>query len=156
MNRVHCNWRNPYYINKLIVTQRFICGRKSHSNWSDLFCKFDMPCVNRTVFIFDGNQVNPAVEVRHVERRSLIGENHHFRKIGSIAGDRNECPVAILRRVKRNGVAIRRKHRINRRHDAARTLNRHFLFQINGRGFRSFPICIRFKANSGSDAAQHK
>ena len=61
-----------------------------------------MPCVNRTVFIFDGNQVNPAVEVRHVERRSLIGENHHFRKIGSIAGDRNECPVAILRRVKRN------------------------------------------------------
>lgn len=115
-----------------------------------------MPCVNRTVFIFDGNQINPAVEIRHVECRSLIGEIHHFRKIGSIAGDRNECPVAILRRVERNGVAIRRKHRINRRHDAARTFDRHFLFQINGRGFRSFPICIRFKANSGSDAAQHK
>ena len=74
-----------------------------------------MPCVNRTVFIFDGNQVNPAVEVRYVEHRGLVGEIHQFRKIGSIAGDRNECPVAILRRVKRNGVAIRRKHRINRR-----------------------------------------
>ena len=49
-----------------------------------------MPCVNRTVFIFDGNQINPAVEIRHVECRSLIGEIHHFRKIGSIAGDRNE------------------------------------------------------------------
>ena len=65
-----------------------------------------MPCVNRTVFIFDGNQINPAVEIRHVECRSLIGEIHHFRKIGSIAGDRNECPVAIFRRVERNGVAI--------------------------------------------------
>ena len=121
-----------------------------------LFGKLDLSGVNRTVFIFDGNQINPAVEVRHVECRNLIPEIHHFRKIGSIAGDRNECPVAILRRVERNGVAIRRKHRINRRHDAARTFDRHFLFQINGRGFRSFPICIRFKANSGSDAAQHK
>lgn len=65
-----------------------------------------MPCVNRTVFIFDGNQVNPAVEVRYVEHRGLVDEIHQFRKIGSIAGDRNECPVAILRRVERNGVAI--------------------------------------------------
>ena len=65
-----------------------------------------MPCVNRTVCIVYGHPIHPAVEVRHVERRSLISEIHHFRKIGSIAGDRNECPVAILRRVERNGVAI--------------------------------------------------
>ena len=118
-----------------------------------LFGKLDLSGVNRTVFIFDGNQVNPAVEVRHVERRSLVGEIHHFRAASSFI---RRAPVAILRRVERNGVAIRRKHRINRRHDAARTFNRHFLFQINGRDFRPFPICIRFKANSGSDAAQHK
>ena len=124
--------------------------------WLKLFCKFELSCVNCSVFIFDGNQENTAVEVWHVEGRCLIGEIHHICKTGSVAGDCNECLIAILWRVERDSVSIRRKYRINRQYGAAGSFNSHFLLQINGRDFRPLSLCIRLNASTSSDAAQHK